>query len=409
MAEELKGKINTSSEVTQAAPTGTPATAAPRAKCTKRLVLTNVIGLIVFVFFAAFSVSIVYYRQQSNDAKAELLIKTKEMQNMTSKYQALVNKTNEMGLELDSLKMRNAYLRDEINRKDATIESLKVLIAEKEVTIKDLQTKYENCTRKEEECERVVVMKNNQIEELKDESAEYYNDARMVTSLLNSQLNRNQALEKNIDAVEEKAEKIENMNAKLYLEIQSLKQSLIDVSSRGDLQWASLKAMEAALGFRAKIQKIYESDFTHRDCNATDFRIRVAEKAPNLFIATEASTGLSFGGYTSKGWSLNGKGWMYDASAFTFSATNMTLCKNTNPEKAIYGGLERDNKKYLMTFGEYDLSIGDSCIVMPRNNLVSPNHTYACPDIGRENFYTQYKNPTLSKFAFYQLSFEPLS
>lgn len=369
--------------------------------------LLKVIGGIalacVFIWLLFGRISSYYYESQAGDLREQSNNQTATITKMEKNIKELTQNIAAMTKTVEGLKNKNQYLKSELELKNATIESLKSVIAQKDLIIADLSKTNENLTSQVDFLKRKNEALNNQIEELKDEVAEYYNDARMVTSLLNTQLNRNQALEKGMDSLEEKNEKLEIEKTQMFWKMANLTNDMQELAFQSAENWVKTQII---IRKKAYTKVVLEKVFSNNGpiCERKTFMEAIKDKKPNLFLAMEASTGLIFGGYTTKEWNTAGDNeFLADPDAFTFSASSEQVC----PVKAGNGirrNQSRNEKKVIQAFGNgFEIVIQDSCITA-KNNEVNARTDFDCPPNAKiTNFYTMSKNPTILKYKFYRV------
>ena len=277
-------------------------------------------------------------------------------------------------------------LRSQVSQKEVEVERYKAQLKVQDETIRQLNRKIE--------------VQADQIKELSDATDEYYSDLRMIVGILNQELNRNQALQREIESLEAKLTECTNRVAVQDKEILALKEQLFDANKNRRMSWLHQQLIQHFTSTELKVTPIYKG--TQSDCNSEDFYTRFKDLKPNMFIATERHSDLMFGGVTTQSWETAEGLWKNDPYAFTFSLTNETVCKLTNPDHALFTGRTNGTQKVLLTFGE-DISIADKCIAEFNHNIV-PNKVYQCPKIeGRENYYTRDAHPHLDSFVFYRV------
>lgn len=244
---------------------------------------------------------------------------------------------------------------------------------------------------------RIIEALKYEIDEDEEQILELMTEMQMAVSILNQELNINQALEKQLDALQDELTRRGELIGKLNLEVDRLREELGDEVKKGSLQWLQLKLIELKYGITTDVKKVYTG--TKQSCDSQKFYDQIKGLHPNLFLATERATGLTFGGFTEQTWETTSpfKG---DPMAFTFSASNRAVCKIKDENLAINTDREREGKKLMLTFGNYDITLVDNCL-LDSAHTIKVNQNYECPQVGYPNFYTRDEHPTLSSFEFY--------
>ncbi len=331
----------------------------------------------------------------------DLRSRNDQLANVTRVMQKYKDALDASRFEAETVRNKNAQLHKEIGIREETIDELRTKLAAKESendilrgTIKEQQQTIGEQKAKMEELQ-------NNMDELTDKYELLYSDMRMSTSMVNQQLQNNQALGKQLEALKTELKSMEELIGKLNWELVTAKEKLGDEQLKNAIQWTSLQLIEKKYKYSVTVESKFKGK--RGSCSTDDFYKVAKDLQPNLFLATEASSGLIFGGYTEKTWATDEHEFKTDANAFTFSATNHAVCTLIEPTKAISTKRERDGKKVLLAFGGNDISLGDDC-VGGNTHTVIPNYSYTCPKVGPANFYTEERKPVLSQFEFFRIT-----
>ena len=337
------------------------------------------------------------------DLKKDIDKLNHDLKKETKKVEELDHKLEIMGLELEGVRNKNAYLHAELKNRQDIIDSLNGKVAAKDEKIIELNKIIVTLNNHVKELTRKNEAQEIVISDLKDDFNELYTDMRFIVSITNQELNRNQALVKEIDYLEAKVTEQNRLIGNLTWEVLDLKEKLKDERDNNVLDWIGYNLLKKRCNTDVKIKSVYKG--SKQSCDSNKFYDTIKLMQPNLFLATENNTNLVFGGYTSQNWDSNG-GFKEDAEAITFSATNKAICTLTRSQHAISTERERSNKKLMLTFGDYDITIVDDCM-KTKMHEISVNQAYQCPklDISPKNFYTEEKNPILTRFEFYTVEF----
>jgi len=360
----------------------------------------GVAGLCVLLWLIIGRAEAYAYDSENDDLKKGAKEKDKEITSLRKDRDKLIEDVSVLKINIDALSNKNAHLREEVRVKDQTIDELKGKVAEKDEENVELKKKIHEHELTIDSLRRKITTLEDKISEITDEANELYLDTRMIASILNQELNRNQALTKEIDSLEATVSQQTALISTLHWKILTMTEELHDAKVANTLQWIGLTLIEKKFKHTVSFENVYKG--TRKECDSIKFRKQIEDKSPNFFIATENSTGLIFGGYTSVDW--NGEsGFKEDLAAFTFSATHRAICKLNDATKAINIDKKRNNNKLMLTFGNFDITIGDNCI-QDKLHEIQLGKTYDCPAVGPKYFYTEEQKPTLSHFDFYKVT-----
>eukprot|EP01022_Parablepharisma_sp_SALTPOND_P027694 TRINITY_DN673_c0_g1_i2.p2 TRINITY_DN673_c0_g1~~TRINITY_DN673_c0_g1_i2.p2 ORF type:complete len:467 (+),score=69.40 TRINITY_DN673_c0_g1_i2:1750-3150(+) len=373
-----------------------------------KVTLFAIIGIVIFCFLIWLFVGRIesYSIDSENEDLHEKLDKKEaELKQEREKNENLAKQLGTTRLELEGIRNKNAQLHEELKIRDELIDELRGKVAEKEVENELLKETIKSHEKTIEHQKGKIEAQEMEIEELKSDVDKIYSDTRMIVSILNQELNRNQALTKEVDLLQERVSEQQKLIGNLTQEIQQLNEEISDVKQKNALQWVQLVLIEKQNGVKTNVKSVYKA--TKESCDSEEFYQKINDLQPNIFLATESSTGLIFGGYTSQTWE-NTEDFKKDDKAFTFSATYKSVCILNDPREAINTQRVRDEKKLLLTYGNYDIVLGDNCL-MENSHEIAVNKTYECPNVGPQYFYTEEKNPTLSSFEFFIIDIEEIN
>jgi hypothetical protein len=322
------------------------------------------------------------------------------------KNKELISKLETMALELESVRNKNAYLHTELKTRQDVIDSLNGKIAAKDEKIIELTKTVNTLNNHVKELTRKLEAQDIVIADLKDDVSELYTDMRLIVSITNQELNRNQGLTKEIDYLEAKVTSQNHIIGNLTWEIHDVKEKLKDEKEANTLDWLKYNLLRRKCKQEVEIASVWKG--SKSSCDSERFYNSNKYLKPNLFLATENRTGLVFGGYTTETWE-NTQEFKTDPEALTFSASNKAFCTLTKPEQAINTERTRFTKKLLLTFGGFDIAIADDCLKTSMHEI-NINHSYQCPTSSStpKNFYTEDANPVLSRFEFFTVKFNNL-
>ncbi len=360
-----------------------------------------IVGLIIWL--AIGTANSYSYNDDNDSLKDELKKRDLYIANLTKDLNATKTENARLSKENDELILKNNELSVKIETVEEDNEKLRKALAAKEIEVNDLNAMVKKLNKKIEEEERKIEGQQDIIDELQDNADQLYSDTRMIVGILNQELNRNQALQKEIDSLETKVQALSEIIGKQVLEIASLTDALKHEKHETALQWVKTTILENLVKKTVDVKLVYEASL--KECGSQElFYEKIKNLKPNLFIATERLTNNTFGGYTSQDWSEIEGGFKTDPAAFTFSGTNRAACTLADPDKAINVDRNRDGKNPIITFGNYDITIGLDCL-KNGENVIQLNKSYKCPNVASpKNFYTEEETPQLSAFEFYQVT-----
>jgi len=340
------------------------------------------------------------YDKENDDLRSEMSAKDAAMNAMKKKNDMLAEMLRAAAFEVEGLTNKNAQLHTEVKIREELIDELKGKVGEKEAENDLLKKTIQGQAVIIEDQQHKIEGQADEIEDLNSEYEKLYIDMRMVVSITNQELNRNQALVKEIDTLEDKVAVLEHSIGTLTWKIYSLNEQIHEKTQENTLQWLSLTLLKKHFNLAVEIKSVYKG--TRTNCDSKDFYEKIKLQKPNMFLATENSTGLVFGGFTSQDWTEGATPFKEDEYAFTFSGSNKAVCELTNSKEAINTQRERNGKKLMLTFGNFDITLANNCMA-DRLHEINVNQSYKCPHIGPKFFYTEEKNPYLSSFEFFEV------
>jgi len=374
-------------------------------KTKKYIIICAIVAAVGLIGWLAFgTVNSYTCDTDRNDIKEDLNKKNRLVSNLTEEVKMLREKNKNLTEENDELKDENEELNVRVGDLSEENTILRRQVAAKDIIIQDLHSDIAKLNHKIEQLNRHIHSLNETIEELEDSADEIYSDMRLIGGILNQELNRNQALVREIDSLDGEIKKQEELIGQYVLKISGLNEELTKEKYENAMMWLKNTFLEEAKGKKVKIEKVYSGSPT--ECGTESFYNKIKDIKPNLFLATERNTGYIFGGYTGETWTEAPEGFKPDATAFTFSGTNRLKCTIQDTAHAINTLRKRDNKDYMLTFGNTDIALGQDCF-KSANHLIKPNVAYKCPAVEKpEKFYTRDEVPTLSSFEFFTVTYE---
>jgi len=359
-----------------------------------KLIIFIAVGVVLLGSTLGLLISRISAGMDNDDLSDELTKSKSKVSDLTAKNTLLTKQVEALTAENAEYKHRNEEL--EVRNKELTEdnEDLSRQLELKEVQIRKLNAANVELIAKIDALNRKIEVMLDQMKELRDYAEELYTDTRLIVGILNQELNRNQALQKAIDSLEDQLEEQGKLIGQKELKIQKLTEDLLAEKILGGRTWLVNEILTSVTGKRLQLNPVYNN--TGATCDAKKFHDAAGSKKPNMFIATERATGAIFGGYTSQDWT--GSESKNDLAAFTFSVSNRLSCKV--PKDGI-NAIKTDQTK-ILTFGTNDIVIGDSCVI-GANNIINLNATYICPNVtSPKYFYTENTKPQLEKFEFYE-------
>ena len=373
-----------------------------------RLVLYAVAGvaiLCIVLWLIIGRVEAYSFDADNDQLRDEIEAKDKQLAEGQKKIDALSGQLESLRFQVEGLNNKNAQLYATIQTRDDTIVELHGKVAEKEVENDALRDVIAKLNATTDELRRKIAVQDEYIAGLKDDVDQLYSDMRLVVGITNQELNRNQALEKEIQSLEDDVKRHTIQIGQLTWELMKTKGDLHEAQVNRTLSWIGMGLAERAVGRRFVAKKIYSA--TPHSCVSKDFYDTVKTEAPNLFIATELSTGLIFGGYTEVNWTLGGDEDLFknDPNAFTFSGTFLEKCTLIRSAQAINTARRYDMRDLMLTFGNRDISIYDQCLSSHTRHSIQLGKNYMCPTRWPKYFYTNESSPLISSFEFYSVKF----
>jgi len=368
------------------------------------MISAGILVACIFVWLLVGKVESSYLEDDNNNLQKDLDKKDALLQEAIKRNEDLTHIIESLSLEMEGIRNKNAQLHIEITRREEVIDELKGKVAEEDVENEKLKTIIKELNDIIEDQKNEMEAQKLEIENLKDDLDELNSDLHLIVGITNQELNRNQALIKEIDALDDKIKDEQKLIGKLETELFQTREKLYEEQSNNAIQWLQLNLLERKTENRVKVTQVYAASKT--DCDSRKFYDLVKDLRPNLFIATEDQTNLMFGGYTAQSWE-NTTPFKSDDKAFTFSISHKKVCEIIDQEYAIYTNRNKEGKDLLLTFGNFDITLNDKCLATTEH-LIKPNQNYKCPESTSKYFYTENEHPQLSAFRFYTVEFEKL-
>ncbi len=355
------------------------------------IVAAIVLGALVFGTVSAFTCG-------SDRTTLQDDIKSKDTKIKTLSGQLADLKTRYEAIRLDNIRLtkRNTELEYKIDVVEDDNSGLKRQVAAKTLEIEGLNRQLKVLNETVKEKDRMILSLQDTIDQLNEGYDELNSNVRMIVGILNQELNNNQALKKQIDSQAEEIQRLGHVLGAKTNEVLKLKEDLNATQEQDLRDWMRAAILEKQTGKEISLELVYTNSLT--ECGSMEsYYNKIKNISPNVFVATEKASGRKFGGFTTQTWT-EGE-FKRDEKAFTFSFTNRGTCAIKNVADAIFTNRKLDNKLPMITFGRYDIMLGQNCI-QESNHAIDQGKTFACPSA---NFYTDSAKPTLNSFAFYKV------